>query len=420
VELRKERSRQGEAVSARPQALERLGGGANQAGGRAYNERLALSLIRLNGPLPKAELARLTGLSAQTMSLIVRSLEADGLVLAQEPVRGRIGQPSVPYALNPEGVFTFGVKIGRRSAEIVLCGFLGAIRQRSRLDYAYPEPARVLRFVADGIQRMRAAEPMARRYAGIGIAMPFELWRWAEEVKAPSGVLEGWRDIDVAAWLTQATALPAFVANDATAACGAELAYCHRGSTIDLLYIFIGSFVGGGVALDGLLRHGRTRNAGALGSMPVRTGGCWTQLIQHASLMVLEKTVLTSGGDPALLRNPDGDWSTYGLVLEDWIARSGEALAAASVAGASIIDFEDVVIDGAVPRPVLQGIVEAAASAVSRMDLSGLSPFTLRAGTLGSDARALGGAMLPLVENYGTGQDMLTRTPAFATRPTAA
>ena len=39
---------------------------------RAYNERLVLSLVRRHGSLPKAEIARLTGLSPQTVSVIVQ------------------------------------------------------------------------------------------------------------------------------------------------------------------------------------------------------------------------------------------------------------------------------------------------------------------------------------------------------------
>ncbi|MDE3122078.1 MAG: MarR family transcriptional regulator, partial [Paracoccaceae bacterium] len=81
---------------------------------RAHNERLVLSLVR-HEPMAKSDIARITGLSAQTVSVIMRSLEADGLLLRGEPIRGRIGQPSVPMHLNPEGAFFFGVKIGRRS-----------------------------------------------------------------------------------------------------------------------------------------------------------------------------------------------------------------------------------------------------------------------------------------------------------------
>ena len=55
-------------------------GGANQIRVRAYNERLVLSLVRRHGALSKAEIARRTGLSAQTVSVIMRALEKDGLL----------------------------------------------------------------------------------------------------------------------------------------------------------------------------------------------------------------------------------------------------------------------------------------------------------------------------------------------------
>ena len=47
-----------------------LNGGSNQTLVRAYNERLVLSLVRRHVSLPKSEIARRTGLSAQTASVI--------------------------------------------------------------------------------------------------------------------------------------------------------------------------------------------------------------------------------------------------------------------------------------------------------------------------------------------------------------
>ncbi len=70
---------------------DRTARGSNQSGMRAYNERLVLSLIRRSGPTSKAEIARLTGLSAQTVSVIMRALEADGLLKKGARVRGRVG-----------------------------------------------------------------------------------------------------------------------------------------------------------------------------------------------------------------------------------------------------------------------------------------------------------------------------------------
>ncbi len=112
--------------------------GTNQAGVRLYNERLVLSLIRQQGSLPKADIARLTGLSAQTVSVIMNGLDSDGLLLKGTPRRGKVGQPSVPFAINPEGALSLGVKIGRRSTDLVLVDFLGEVRQRVRSTHPFP------------------------------------------------------------------------------------------------------------------------------------------------------------------------------------------------------------------------------------------------------------------------------------------
>ena len=77
--------------------------GSNQSGMRAYNERLVLSLVRQFNQLAKSQITQMTGLSAQTVSVIMRALEADGLLQKGDPVRGKVGQPSVPMSLRREG-----------------------------------------------------------------------------------------------------------------------------------------------------------------------------------------------------------------------------------------------------------------------------------------------------------------------------
>ena len=101
--------------------------GSNQSGLRAHHERLVLSLIRLHKQLHKAELVRLSGLSMQTISIIVNQLTAEELLLKGQRQRGRVGQPSAPYSLNPEGALSFGLKIGRRSVDLYLIDFVGKI-----------------------------------------------------------------------------------------------------------------------------------------------------------------------------------------------------------------------------------------------------------------------------------------------------
>jgi len=129
--------------------------GSNNLGTRQFNERVVLQAIRLHGALPKAEIARLTNLTAQTVQLIIARLEADGLVLKHAPLRGRIGQPSVPMALNPDGAFSIGIKIGRRSLDVLLVDFAAQVRERLTLDYQFPDPDSLFDEIRTRVQALR-------------------------------------------------------------------------------------------------------------------------------------------------------------------------------------------------------------------------------------------------------------------------
>jgi hypothetical protein len=293
------------AEAARPRAVD-LARGTNQTGVRLYNERLILSLIRRHVTLPRAEIARQTGLSAQTITVIMRQLEADGLVLKQDRQRGKIGQPSVPFALNPDGAYSLGLKIGRRSNNLVLIDFVGGVRLALHQTDEYPTPTAVRDFVARSIAEIAAAQPagVTARISGLGIAAPFELWNWEAQIGAPRQVLDQWRTFDLRQEIAGVCPWPVFFCNDATAACAAELVFGNRSHHLDFLYFFVGSFVGGGVVLNGDLFPGTSGNAGALGSMPVAaTAGDGTpiraQLIRAGSIYLLEQALAAAGpGQP--------------------------------------------------------------------------------------------------------------------------
>ncbi len=63
---------------------------------------------------------------------------------------------------------------------------------------------------------------------------------------------------------------------------------------------------------------------------------------------------------------------------------------------------------------MLDRLVAGVSVAIERHDLQGLSPFEITAGQLGAEARALGGAMLPIIESFACGQDVLLKTPLAA------
>ncbi len=378
---------------------------------RAYNERLVLSLVRKHGSISKTEIARLTGLSNQTVSVIMRQLEADQLLVRGEPQRGRVGQPSVPLSLNPRGAWFLGLKIGRRSTDFVVVDFLGQIVRQSQRTYAWPLPEETVEFAARCIADCSLwLGPEASRIAGLGIAMPFELWSWAEEVGAPLSEMDRWRAFDASAAISRVCPYPVHVQNDATAACGAELVFGKNPHRQDFIHFYVGTFVGGGIVLNGSLYAGRTGNAGALGSMPVPTiqGGS-AQLIDQASLVMLERRLKADGIDPSPLWAVDGDWSGFEKQTAEWIATAARGLAHAIVAAASVIDFEAAMIDGGFPAAIRARLVARTAVEISRIDTQGIAVPKLEEGTIGPVARALGAAGLPMFDKFIIDQNTLMR-----------
>ncbi|MBL8581317.1 MAG: ROK family transcriptional regulator [Rhizobiaceae bacterium] len=377
---------------------------------RDHNERVVLTLVRQHGSLAKTDIARITGLSAQTVSVIMRSLEAEGLLLRQAPQRGKVGQPSIPMTLDPEGAFFLGLKIGRRSSELVLIDFLGTVRSMLQHSYRYPTPDDTTGFARRGVASMRSALTPEQdgRIAGMGIAMPFELWSWADSVGAPRDVMDGWRHRDIRVELQADLPFPVYLQNDATSACGAELVFGQTGALRDFLYFYIGAFAGGGVVLNGKLYSGSTGNAGALGSMPVPVaGGHAVQLIDIASIATLERALNAQGIDGSHLWTSPSDWGDVGPALDGWVEQAGEALAYAIVAGSAVIDFEAAVIDGWMPVTVRARLVAAVHRALYRIDVEGIKVPEVREGTVGIHARALGGASLALSERFLVGAGVL-------------
>ena len=377
--------------------------GSNQSGMRAHNERLVLSILRQQGPLAKSDLARITGLSVQTVSVIMRSLEQDGLLLRGEPIRGRIGQPSVPMSLDAEGAFFLGLKIGRRSADLMLVDFLGRVRATRRRIYRYPTPDIVVAFVSDALPAVLETLPASQRdrVGGMGIAMPFQLWNWVHYLGAPQAAMDSWRNRDIMAEISVIAGMPVHVQNDATAACGAELVFGTGEKPKDFLYFYFGTFIGGGLVLNGQLFTGRTGNAGGVGPMPVPgPDGTLQRLFDVASMSRLAEQMEAAGESADHLWEQHLEWRVSTDILDDWIGHAAEGLAYATLSAAALVELEAVMIDGWMPVDVRAEMTRRTHAALNRLDLSGVEPPQVREGTVGAEARALGAAAIPLAQRY--------------------
>ena len=389
--------------------------GTNQSGMRAYNEKLILTLIRRDGALAKSDLTRLTGLSAQTISVIMRRLEADGLVIRGEPQRGRIGQPSVPLSLNPEGAYSMGLKIGRRSMELVLMNFLGEVIRRSARTHRYPRPDDAIRFAHEAIGDMVGGLDAEKRsrIAGLGIAMPFYLWNWTRALGVPDEAMAVWRTADIRSEIATVYEFPVYLENDASSACAAEVAFGGANAPDDYLYFYVGYFIGGGVVLNRALYTGPGGNSGALGPMPVvGRDGKVCQLIEVASLSELEKQLARRGFETASLWEGTDNWQVDAGILDDWIASAAAGLAHATASACSIIDFSAIVVDGWLPADLRRRLVDAVGDELDKLNMTGLEKPQIRGGAVGADARALGAASLPLFARFLLNQKLTNRDAA--------
>ena len=369
---------------------------------RSANERDILTLIRQRSSLPKAEIAQLTGLSAQSATVIIKRLEADGLVRRLEPIKGGVGQPKVPFGLNENGAFGIGLKVGRRSFDMTLLDLKGNVRATLYEKFAYPTVSNLLTFAkrAFNVLIKNLDTDQQRLIRGLGVALPFEMWSWAEEAGAPKNELEEWREFNPQAALEDLLSLPVFIKNDAGAACSAEMSFGNSQNYNSFLYIFVGTFLGGGLVLNNQLVNGKTGNAGAIGSLPFYNGSTQSQLITQSSLYLLERKLNDAGHNGQHIYESPSHWSCDTHSIEDWLSETARGLAFATQCAMSLLDLDGVIIDGAIPDDVKNALVAHTQTAMETLDMRGLAQVHISEGLVGRKAQSIGSANLALQANY--------------------
>ncbi|OAJ63026.1 serine/threonine protein kinase [Paraburkholderia ginsengiterrae] len=390
--------------------------GSNQVGMRQFNERIVLQAIRLHGALPKADVSRLTRLSMQTVSMIIDRLINDGLLEKQARVRGKIGQPSVPIALRAEGAFTIGIKVGRRSLDVLAMDFAGHVVSRDVFEYAYPDPNTLFPALESRLANVNhALGAKANQVVGVGVAAPLWLGGWRDFLGAPAGALEAWNEIDLRARIAAMTGLPVEFAKDTTAACAAELVMGQGRGIHHFLYLFVGTFIGGGLVIDGRLHGGPHDNAGAVGSIPLREGGARKparQLLHAASGFVLEKLLSDAGAPAAAAHDQRAMSPELWPYTEQWLDSACPAIANALTNAAALLDLEAIVIDGELDRELVREVIRRTERVLDRFEWEGMVRPQLLEGAIGADARAMGGAILPLYAHFAPVHELFLKPAA--------
>ncbi|PZX13001.1 putative NBD/HSP70 family sugar kinase [Palleronia aestuarii] len=89
--------------------------------------RRVLREILLRGPISRAELARITGVSKPTMSEVFRELEEDGWVQVSGRRQGKVGRSAMVYSVAPQRALVFGADVGGTKIRAALVDMTGEI-----------------------------------------------------------------------------------------------------------------------------------------------------------------------------------------------------------------------------------------------------------------------------------------------------
>ena len=150
-------------------------GGTNLLKVRDFNQQVVLETIRGTSGVSRTELAHETGLTAQTISNIVRRLLEEGLVVeAGKKSSARGGKPKVNLEINPDAGYALGAQIDRDEIALVLLNLGGQPLRRIR--HAVPAsqtPEEVVRLLAKSAEElMQEAGGVGHKMLGLGVASP--------------------------------------------------------------------------------------------------------------------------------------------------------------------------------------------------------------------------------------------------------
>jgi len=382
---------------------------------RPKTRGVVLDLIRAARVISRVELAAATGLTAPTISEVVRELIADGLVLEAGRGASTGGKPPVLVQLNPAARYSVGVQLERNTCVIVVVDLAGQpLARTSFRGAASMPPDQALPLVAAQVNTLLAAAGVDReKVLGVGLVSYGPQARDAGVLLTPQPT-EAWLGYPVAQRLAERLGLPVLLDNDATAAAVGEywLGTVDPRGTYGCIYMATG--IGGGVVVAGEVYRGSSSNSVEIGHISIDVNGdectcgnvgCLENyagpsavvrqalatpgLAQQLALDPAAQDFLTEFARIAAAANA-GDPDARGL-----IERSARYLGCAAVTMTSLFDLDMIVLAGpsfAVAGSIYQARIQ---DEVDRRTFARQAhPVRVVPSVSGSDAAAIGGAVL--------------------------
>jgi len=365
---------------------------------RAHNRSMVLQQLFHSGPRSRADLARATGLTRVTVSDLVGSLLAEGLVTElQLRAEGKVGKPGTPVGLRPDAFQIVAVDLA--DDELMHGAVLdlsGEVRERRSAAVAGRTGQAAVDALLELCRELVAAATCP--VLGVGVGSPGVVDPAGTVVQAPN---RGWYDVPLADDLGAALGLPVHVANDANTAALGEFTFGGAGGG-GLLVLTVGGGVGAGIVLDGALVQGHEHAAGELGHV---TAVDERDDIDGAPLGRPQpcacgrsgclETVLSA---PAIRRRIEG---LAPDARDAALASVGRRLGIVLAPVVSALNLSEVVVSG--PRELLDGPLRHAALAALRERTMPVisSELELRMTSLGEDGALSGAAVLVLSGQLG-------------------
>ncbi|MEU5326781.1 ROK family transcriptional regulator [Streptomyces parvus] len=238
---------------------------------RANLERVVRA-VRMAGSLTQAEIARSTGLSAATVSNIVRELKDGGTVEVTPTSAG--GRRARSVSLSGDAGIVIGVDFGHTHLRVAV----GNLAHQVLAEEA--EPLDVDASSAEGFDR---AEVLVKRLieatgigpdkvigVGLGVPGPIDV---ESGTLGSTSILPGWTGINPSEELSGRLGVPVYVDNDANLGALGELVWGSGRGVKDLAYIKVASGVGAGLVIDGTIYRGPGGTAGEIGHITLDESG---------------------------------------------------------------------------------------------------------------------------------------------------
>jgi predicted NBD/HSP70 family sugar kinase len=378
------------------------------------SQKKVLGKFRLLGQASKADIARQVDLTPPAVAQIVRKLCDMGyLDEHKEKRKGPRGQPATIYSISERNIF-IGVHVGRQRLEFVALGLTGKVLASFRRNVGFLQRSKFKATCQPDLERFLCDKGIKGRHiVGIGIATPYFWEGWQSILPLEGEADQKWRWQIVSTLFDFPPDIPVVVENDGSAAALGELTFGAGSKHRDFLYVNIATFIGGGLIIDGTLRTGAHGNTAALGPFPVahstlsakhKMKGPFELLLGRASLHALKEHAKHRGMQVDLSSWDSLGSIKFGKILEEWIDDCKKALAQFIVGVWSLIDIEAIILDGALPKTVLQKILDSTNAQIQEYQIDGIISSELKLGELGPMAQSIGAGCLPVLRLLGPPQ----------------